>query len=142
MYSETVKKHFMNPHNQGEITDADAVGKVGNPTCGDVMWIYIKVDEEKQTITDIKFKTMGCAAAISTSSMVTDLAIGKTLNEAEKITNGDVAEALEGLPPPKMHCSNLAADGLHNAILEYRFKKGMITEEERNKKIKMKVCHH
>lgn len=121
MYSKKVMEHFKNPHNVGEIKDADGVGKVGNPTCGDVMHVYIKVKDGK--IKDIKFKTMGCAAAIATSSMVTDLAKGKTLEDARKLTNKDVAEALDGLPPVKMHCSNLAADALREAIDDYENKK-------------------
>ena len=119
-YSEKVMEHFMNPRNMGEVPDADAVGRVGNPVCGDVMEIYIKVRDNR--IVDIGFKTMGCAAAIATSSMITELAKGKTLEEAEKITRNDVADALDGLPPIKMHCSNLAADGLRNAIKNYRAK--------------------
>lgn len=118
MYSEKVMDHFQNPRNMGELKDADAVGRVGNPVCGDVMNIYIKVKDDR--IADISFKTMGCAAAIATSSMVTELAKGKTLEEAEKISRKDVADALEGLPPIKMHCSNLAADGLKDAIQAYR----------------------
>jgi len=121
MYSEKVMDLFRNPHNMGKIENADGVGKVGNPVCGDVMYIYIKVKGDK--IADIKFETFGCAAAIATSSMITDLAKGKTLDEALKITRGDVADALEGLPPIKMHCSNLAADGLKAAIEDYRSKK-------------------
>lgn len=113
-------EHFTNPRNVGEIPDADGVGKVGNPQCGDVMWLYIKVKDN--IITDIKFKTFGCGAAIATSSMITELAKGKTLEEAKKITRGDVAEALEGLPPVKMHCSNLAADALREAIKDYESK--------------------
>ncbi len=101
----------------GEIPDADGVGTVGNPVCGDMMTIYIKVKEDR--IADVKFKTYGCGAAVATSSMVTELAKGKTLDEAVKITRGDVANALEGLPPIKMHCSNLAADALHAAIEDY-----------------------
>ncbi|MFH1721102.1 MAG: Fe-S cluster assembly scaffold protein NifU [Candidatus Altiarchaeota archaeon] len=120
MYTEKVIDHFSNPRNMGEIEDADGVGKVGNPACGDVMYLYIKVKDEK--ISDIKFKTMGCAAAIATSSMITELAKGKPLSEAEKISKADVAEALEGLPPIKMHCSNLAADALHEAIKDYKGK--------------------
>ena len=112
--------HFRDPRNMGEIPDADGVGTVGNPVCGDLMNIYIKVDDEK--ITDIKFKTFGCGAAIATSSMITELAKGKTLDEAMKITRQDVADSLDGLPPVKMHCSNLAADGLHEAIKDYRQK--------------------
>jgi len=122
MYSEKVMEHFRNPHNMGEIPDADGVGTVGNPVCGDLMTIYIKVKDNK--LEDVKFKTFGCGAAIATSSMITDLAKGKTLDEAMKISRGDVAENLGGLPPVKMHCSNLAADGLHAAIQDYLKKKG------------------
>ncbi len=118
VYSEKVMEHFQNPRNMGEMKDADAIGRVGNPVCGDVMNIFIKVRDNR--IADISFKTMGCAAAIATSSMVTELAKGKTLEEAEKITRRDVADALDGLPPIKMHCSNLAADGLKDAIKAYR----------------------
>ena len=121
MYSDKVMDHFKNPRNMGEIEDADGVGVVGNPTCGDVMNIYIKVKDDK--IEDIKFKTFGCGAAVATSSMITELARGKTLDEALEITRNDVADALEGLPPVKMHCSNLAADGLKAAIEDYRKKK-------------------
>jgi nitrogen fixation NifU-like protein len=120
-YSEKVMEHFSNPRNVGEIKDADGIGKVGNPTCGDVMWIYIKVKDNR--LEDIKFKTFGCGAAIATSSMITELAKGKTLEEALEISRGDVAEALDGLPPIKLHCSNLAADGLHAAIKDYLKKK-------------------
>lgn len=121
MYSKKVIQHFTNPHNYGKMKSADAVGEAGNPVCGDLMKIYIKV--EGDIIKDIKFETLGCAAAIATSSMTTDLAKGKTLDEAMKISNKDVAESLEGLPPIKMHCSNLAANALHNAIEKYRSKK-------------------
>jgi len=107
----------------GEIPDADGVGTVGNPVCGDLMSIYIKVKDNH--IEDIKFKTFGCGAAIATSSMITELARGKTLEEAMKISRGDVADNLGGLPPIKMHCSNLAADGLHAAIQDYLKKKGV-----------------
>ena len=122
MYSEKVLDHFRNPRNMGEIPDADGIGTVGNPVCGDLMSIYIKVKDDR--IEDIKFKTFGCGAAIATSSMITELARGKTLEEAMKISRGDVAENLGGLPPIKMHCSNLAADGLHAAIQDYLKKKG------------------
>jgi nitrogen fixation protein NifU and related proteins len=118
MYSKTVMEHFKNPRNVGEIKDADGIGKVGNPVCGDVMWVYIKVKNEK--ITDIKFKTFGCVSAIATTSMLTELAKGKTLAQAEKITRDDVATALGGLPSIKMHCSNLAADALKKAIADYK----------------------
>ena len=120
MYNENVLDHFRNPRNMGEIPDADGVGTVGNPVCGDMMTIYIRVQDDR--IVDIKFKTFGCGAAIATSSMMTELAKGKTLDEALQITRADVAESLGGLPPIKMHCSNLAADGLHEAIKDYRKK--------------------
>jgi len=121
MYTEKVMEHFRNPRNMGEIPNADGVGTVGNPVCGDLMTIYIKVKDNK--LEDVKFKTFGCGAAIATSSMITELAKGKTLDEAMKITRGDVADSLGGLPPIKMHCSNLAADGLHAAIQDYLKKK-------------------
>ncbi|OAT85012.1 Fe-S cluster assembly scaffold protein NifU [Desulfotomaculum copahuensis] len=120
MYSEKVMDHFTNPRNVGEIPDADGVGQVGNPTCGDIMKIYLKIKDDR--IEDIKFKTFGCGAAIATSSMVTEMARGKTLDEALQLSNKMVAEALDGLPPQKMHCSNLAADALHAAIEDYRGK--------------------
>ena len=122
MYTDKVLDHFRNPRNMGEIPDADGVGTLGNPVCGDLMTIYIKVKDDR--LADIKFKTFGCGAAIATSSMITELAKGKTLDEAMKITRGDVADNLGGLPPVKMHCSNLAADGLHAAIQDYLKKKG------------------
>jgi len=117
MYSQKVMEHFKNPHNMGEIPDADGVGTVGNPVCGDLMTIYIKVKDNR--LQDIKFKTYGCGSAIATSSMITDIARGKTLEQALKITRADVADSLGGLPPVKMHCSNLAADALHAAIEDY-----------------------
>ena len=122
MYSNKVIEHFRNPRNVGEIPDADGVGTVGNPVCGDLMTIYIKVKDDR--IVDLKFKTFGCGAAIATSSMTTELARGKTLDEALKITRSDVADNLGGLPPIKMHCSNLAADALHAAINDYLKKRG------------------
>jgi len=121
-YSEKVMEHFANPKNVGEIKDADGVGEVGNPVCGDMMTFYIKVKESK--LEDVKFKTFGCGAAIAVSSMVAEMAKGKTLDEAMKITNADVAQALGGLPPNKMHCSNLGADALHKAIENYKSKAG------------------
>jgi nitrogen fixation NifU-like protein len=120
MYSEKVMEHFSNPRNVGVIEDADGVGTVGNPVCGDLMTIYIKVKDN--IIEDIKFKTFGCGAAIATSSMVTEMAMGKTIEEALKISRNDVADELEGLPPVKMHCSNLAADALKAAIDNYKKK--------------------
>ena len=121
MYSEKVMDHFMNPRNVGEIPEADGVGTVGNPVCGDLMTVYIKVKDNR--LEDVKFKTFGCGAAIATSSMTTELAKGKTIEEALKITRADVADSLGGLPSIKMHCSNLAADALHAAINDYLKKK-------------------
>jgi nitrogen fixation NifU-like protein len=121
MYSEKVMDHFTNPRNVGEIPDADGVGEVGNPQCGDIMRMYVKI--EGDIIKDIKFKTFGCGAAVATSSMVTEMVKGKTIAEALEISNKTVAEALGGLPPIKMHCSNLAADALHLAIKDYLAKK-------------------
>ena len=121
MYSKKVMDHFQNPRNVGEIKDADGVGEIGNPVCGDIMKLYIKVKDDR--IVDVKFKTFGCGAAIATSSIITELVKGKTLEEAERISRDTVAEALDGLPPVKMHCSNLAADALHNAIEDYRKKR-------------------
>ncbi len=122
MYSEKVMDHFSNPRNVGEVENASGVGTVGNPSCGDIMKLSIKV--ENDVIQDVKFKTFGCGAAIATSSMVTELVKGKTLEEAERISNSTVAEALDGLPPVKMHCSNLAADALHAAIEDFKKKAG------------------
>ncbi|MCM8818791.1 MAG: iron-sulfur cluster assembly scaffold protein [Candidatus Omnitrophica bacterium] len=125
-YTEKVLEYFRNPKNMGRIENPDGVGKVGNPICGDVMWIYIKVGKNENgedIIEDIKFETFGCAAAIATSSVVTELAKGKTLKEAEKISNKDVVEFLGGLPPIKKHCSLLAEEGLQSAINDYRSKK-------------------
>ena len=122
MYTDKVMEHFTKPHNMGELKDADGVGKVGNPTCGDLMFVFIKVKDD--ILTDVTFKTFGCGAAIATSSMVTDLAKGKTLDEALKISRADVARELGGLPAIKMHCSNLAADALHMAIKDYLEKHG------------------
>jgi nitrogen fixation NifU-like protein len=121
MYSEKVMDHFMNPRNVGVIEDPDGVGKEGNPVCGDLMEIFIKVEDDR--IADIKFRTFGCGAAIATSSMATEMVKGKTIEEALEITNKAVAEALDGLPPIKMHCSNLAADAIHAAIEDYLEKK-------------------
>jgi nitrogen fixation NifU-like protein len=120
MYSEKVMDHFTNPRNVGEMPDANGIGVEGNPVCGDVMKIYIKINEDK--IVDAKFQTFGCGAAIAVSSMVTEMVKGMTLDEALKITKASLAEALDGLPPQKMHCSNLGADALHKAIADYRSK--------------------
>lgn len=121
MYSKKVLEHFKKPHNVGKIEDADGIGTVGNRACGDVMKLYIKVKDNK--IVDIKFETAGCAAAIATSSIITDLAKGKTIEEALKITKDNIVEELEGLPPMKVHCSLLAIDALHAAIKDYKDKK-------------------
>ncbi len=121
MYSQKVMDHFMNPRNVGEIPDADGIGTEGNPVCGDVMKLYIKVKDDR--IVDAKFQTFGCGAAIAVSSMITEMVKGKTLDEAMQISKEAVAEALGGLPPQKMHCSNLGADALKKAIEDYRSKK-------------------
>ncbi|HHI01091.1 MAG TPA: Fe-S cluster assembly scaffold protein NifU [Thermococcus litoralis] len=121
MYSEKVMELFMNPKNAGKIEDADGIGEVGNPQCGDIMKIYIKV--ENDVITDIKFETFGCASAIASSSMVTEMVKGKTIDEALKVTNKDVLEELGGLPPQKIHCSLLAEEGIKAAIEDYRKRK-------------------
>jgi len=120
MYSEKVIDHFQNPRNVGEIENADGIGTVGNPSCGDIMSMYIKV--ENNIITDIKFKTFGCGAAIATSSITTEMVTGMSVDDAEKLSRGEVADALDGLPPIKMHCSNLATDALRAAIEDYRKK--------------------
>jgi nitrogen fixation NifU-like protein len=125
-YSKKVMEHFTRPHNQGNMKNPDGTGLVGNPKCGDIMRMYIDVAKNKEgaeIIKDIKFETLGCGAAIATSSMATDMAKGKTLDEALKITNKMVAEELGGLPSVKMHCSNLAADALKRAIEDYKKKK-------------------
>ena len=128
MYNEKVVDYFMHPRNAGKLDDANAIGEVGNPKCGDVMKIYLKINDE-EVIEDIKFETFGCAAAIATSSMVTEMAKGKTISEAMKINNKDVAEALGGLPPAKLHCSLLAQEGIESAVADYfRRKTGKLPE--------------
>jgi len=119
-YSDKVMDHFANPRNVGEIKDADGIGEIGNPVCGDMMTFYVKIKDNK--IDDVKFKTFGCGAAIAVSSMVSEMAKGKTIEDALKITNESVAKELGGLPPNKMHCSNLGADALHRAIETYQKK--------------------
>ncbi|PIO06423.1 iron-sulfur cluster assembly scaffold protein [Candidatus Micrarchaeota archaeon CG08_land_8_20_14_0_20_59_11] len=123
MYSKTVMEHFMHPGNVGEIKNADGVGTVGNPVCGDLMTVYVQVKAGK--IADIKFKTFGCAAALATSDMICDLAKGSTLEQAAELTRANVAGSLGGLPPIKMHCSNLAADALHEALYDYYKRAGL-----------------
>ena len=122
MYSEKVMDHFTNPRNVGVRDDADGIGEEGNPVCGDAMKLFIKVKDN--VITDIKFQTFGCASAIAVSSMVTEIAKGMTLDEAMKVSKQSLADALDGLPPQKMHCSNLGADALHKAIEDYKNKQG------------------
>ncbi|HSR12505.1 MAG TPA: Fe-S cluster assembly scaffold protein NifU [Thermodesulfobacteriota bacterium] len=138
MYSEKVMEHFKNPRNVGVIEGADGVGEVGNPVCGDMMTFYIKVKGE--VIDDVKFQTFGCGAAIAVSSMVSEMARGKTIDEASRITNKMVAEALEGLPKQKMHCSNLGADALHKAIEDYQSRQKGVTARPEPKKCYCPVC--
>ena len=128
LYSEKVMDHFTNPRNVGEIENADGVGEVGNAKCGDIMKIFLKIDDG--IITDVKFNTFGCGAAIATSSMATEMIMGKSIDEALKLTNKAVAEALDGLPPVKMHCSVLAEEGVRMALLDYYTKRGEVMPEE------------
>ena len=124
LYTDTVMDHFMHPRNVGEIPDADGVGEVGNAKCGDIMKMYMKINDEG-VIEDIKFKTFGCGAAVATSSMATEMVKGKTIEEALKLTNKAVAEALDGLPPVKMHCSVLAEEAIQAALTDYYTRKGL-----------------
>ena len=126
VYSDKVMEHFHNPRNVGFIEDADGMGRVGNPVCGDLMEMFIKIENDH--ITDIKFRTFGCGSAIATSSITTEIAKGMSIGDALKLTRGDVAEELDGLPPIKMHCSNLAADALHAAIVDYLNKNDRLEE--------------
>ena len=126
MYSDKVMDHFSNPRNVGELEDANAIGRVGNPKCGDIMQIYMKIEDE--VIKDISFKTFGCGAAIATSSMATELVKGKTIEQALALSNSAVAEALDGLPPAKMHCSVLAEEGIKSAISDYYKRQGIDPE--------------
>ena len=128
MYSEKVMDHFSHPRNVGEIEDASGVGTVGNAKCGDIMRIYLDVDEETKVIKDCKFKTFGCGAAVATSSMATELVMGKTIYEALEVTNKAVMEALDGLPPVKVHCSLLAEEAIHAALWEYAQKNHIVIE--------------
>ena len=128
MYSEKVMDHFSNPRNVGEIADANGVGQVGNPKCGDIMKMYLKIEDN--VIKDAKFKTFGCGAAVATSSMATELVKGKTVEEALQITNKAVAEALDGLPPIKMHCSNLAEEAIRSAIEDYKRREGLLNGKD------------
>lgn len=139
MYNKTVMDHFRNPRNVGVIENADGIGEVGNPLCGDMMTIYLKVADDR--IADIKFQTFGCGSAIAVSSMLTEIAAGKTIEEAKKITNKDVAAALEGLPKNKLHCSNLGADALHMAIKNYEDRKAGIIRAEPKRKEEHEHSH-
>jgi len=132
MYTEKVMDHFLNPRNAGAIEDADGIGEVGNPTCGDMMTFYIKVDDNH--LSDVKFKTFGCGAAIAVSSIASEMAKGKTLDEARKITPALVAEELQGLPKNKLHCSNLGAQALNKAIDDYLKKQGKEVRSKRRRK--------
>ncbi len=128
MYSDKVMEHFMNPRNVGEIEDASGIGTVGNAKCGDIMRIYLDIDKNTHIINDVKFKTFGCGAAIATSSMATELVKGKTIEEALKVTNSAVMEALDGLPPVKVHCSLLAEEAIHAALWDYAEKNNITIE--------------
>jgi len=139
MYSKTVMDHFKNPRNVGVIEDADGIGEVGNPLCGDMMSIYLKIGDER--IKDIKFQTFGCGAAIAVSSMLTEIAKGKSIEEAKRISNKDVAKALEGLPNNKLHCSNLGADALHIAIKDYEDRKAERPKTEPKRREKHEHTH-
>jgi nitrogen fixation NifU-like protein len=131
-YSEKVMEHFMHPRNVGEIENADGIGEVGNPVCGDMMTFYIKVDDNR--ISDVKFKTFGCGAAIAVSSIVSEMAMGKTLEEVRKITPALVAQELEGLPKNKYHCSNLGAQALNKAVDNYLEKQGILVKSQKEEK--------
>ena len=142
-YSQKVIKHYTCPQNVGKIENASGVGEVGNPVCGDIMKMYIKV--ENNIIVDVKFKTFGCGAAIATSSISTEMIKGKTIEEALKLKNSDVVNALDGLPPVKIHCSVLAEEAIHEAIADYLRKEGRLSEEEIVKKCNLKkhlTCNH
>ena len=138
-YSDKVVDHYTNPRNVGKIDNASGVGEVGNPVCGDIMKMYIKV--ENNIITDVKFKTFGCGAAIATSSISTEMIKGKTIEEALKLKNSDVVKALDGLPPVKIHCSLLAEEAIHEAIADYYRSLGKMSEEEIKQKCNLKEHH-
>lgn len=139
-YSEKVMDHFMNPRNVGEISDASGVGTVGNAKCGDIMKVYLKI--ENNIIEDAKFKTFGCGAAVATSSMATELVKGKTVQEALQVTNKAVMEALDGLPPVKVHCSCLAEEALHAALWDYAEKNGIVIEGLKKPVNDIEALHH
>lgn len=139
LYSDKVMDHFTNPRNVGEIENADGIGEVGNAKCGDIMKMYIKVD--KNVITDVKFKTFGCGAAVATSSMATEMIKGKSIDDALKLTNQAVVEALEGLPPVKIHCSVLAEQAMKSAIADYYRRQGIDPEPIVGKIKDCEACH-
>ena len=141
LYSEKVMEHFRNPRNVGQIEDADGIGEVGNAKCGDIMRMYIKVDEH-QVITDVKFNTFGCGSAIATSSMATELIKGKTVREALELSNKAVVEALDGLPIHKLHCSVLAEQAVRAAVLDYYEKNGIPYDKEKFKVTDCEHCEH
>lgn len=140
MYSEKVIDHYTNPRNVGKIEDASGIGEVGNPVCGDIMKMFLKI--ENNIVVDAKFKTFGCGAAIATSSVSTEMIKGKTVEEALALTNKEVVEALDGLPPVKLHCSVLAEEAIHEAIADYYRKQGKMTEEEIKIKCNLKDHSH
>lgn len=142
MYSEKVMDHFSNPRNVGEIADANAIGEVGNPQCGDIMKIYMKINEDTNIIEDVKFKTFGCGAAIATSSMATELVKGKSVEDALKMTNKAVVEALDGLPPVKLHCSVLAEEAVQSAIFNYYERQGIPAPAGLKCNGCCSACHH
>lgn len=139
-YSEKVIDHYTNPRNVGKIENASGVGEVGNPVCGDIMKMFLEINDA-EVITDVKFKTFGCGAAIATSSVSTEMIKGKTIEEALALKNGDVVKALDGLPPVKLHCSVLAEEAIHEAIADYYRKQGKMTEEEIKTKCGLKEHH-
>ncbi len=141
-YSEKVMEHFMNPQNVGEIENASGVGEVGNVKCGDIMKIFLDVDKDTQIINDVKFKTFGCGSAIASSSMATEMIKGKTIQEALEVTNKAVAEALDGLPPVKMHCSVLAEQAIKAALIDYSKKEGIEIPELEGYVIEDDHDHH
>ena len=141
LYSEKVMDHFQNPRNVGKMEDADGVGEVGNAKCGDIMRMYIKVNPEDQTISDVKFNTFGCGSAIATSSMATEMIKGKKIDEALELSNRAVVEALDGLPPAKIHCSVLAEEAVKAAVKDYYDKNGIAYDHEKFQSVDCARCH-
>ena len=141
LYSEKVMDHFQNPRNVGKMEDADGVGEVGNAKCGDIMRMYIKVNSDDQTISDVKFNTFGCGSAIATSSMATEMIKGKKIDEALELSNRAVVEALDGLPPAKIHCSVLAEEAVKAAVKDYYDKNGIAYDHEKFQSVDCAHCH-